>query len=70
MNRHPLDGYAIAADRHYERLSEPLTCAMCDEYFGLPQDGCVIKSRSYEDLCMDCADQVDDHDIYEGPDDA
>ncbi|WP_312526647.1 hypothetical protein [Paracoccus sp. (in: a-proteobacteria)] len=70
MNRHPLDGDAIAADRHYERLSEHLTCTICDEYFGLPQDGCVIKSRDYEDLCMACADQVNERDLYQGTDDA
>lgn len=69
MNRHPLDGDAIAADRHYERTQEPLVCSRCDEFFGLPQDGGAIKSRDYADLCMDCADQVDDQDIYEGPED-
>ena len=67
---HPLDGDAIAADRHYERTHEHFVCSRCDEFFGLPQDGCVIKSRDHDDLCMDCSDWVDDRDDYEGPDDA
>lgn len=55
MTRHPLDGDAIASDRHYERLHESaqIECDSCDNTDETSPicEGC--------DCCIDCCNCTD-----------
>jgi hypothetical protein len=64
MDRHPLDGDAIAADRHYgqDRAEDRDCCALCDCPFGDPDEDpeCVIQHPVMFAWCEWCAEAMED----------
>lgn len=64
-NRHPLDGNAIAADRHYEqdRPSDYDFCDRCGRPFGGDEDDQFDFVRQHPRLfmlCEVCGDEMED----------